>query len=511
MSIPLSSLDPYILGVDIGSSSCKALAWSPEGHGLRSEGQEYPTRHPRPWESHQDPDQVLEAVRSVIAEMIRQMGSQPLCLCFSSAMHSLMAVDGRGRPMTPLLIWSDRSSQQTALKLRAERLSKAVYKHTGTPVHAMSPWCKLVWWQEQDPGLAARAFRFISIKEYILQHLCGEYIVDHSLASATGMMDIRNKTWYAPALERAQISEAKLSALVSSLEILPLKARSRLGAWGLKAGTLLVPGASDGCLANLGSGAFLKGDLGLTIGTSGAVRMVTSEPYLDPLQRLFCFVLGDTDYVVGGAINNGGTLLDWFGHNMEAGRVPGESESYGSFIQDAMSIPAGSNGLLFLPYIYGERSPYWDERALGSFIGIGPGHGIRHFKRAVLEGMGFALDGIVQILGRELGPVKRIVLSGGFTKAPEWVVLLTDLLGRKTEISLQEDASAAGAAMMGGVALGIWKNWKEAKPKEGLTRIVQPGRSSRQAYRSLKPLFQELYPRLEQIIHRLSEYQQENH
>src|SRR5690348_8233736 len=257
---PGSSGD-YLIGTDIGTSSSKALAFSPDGRVFCQHQIAYPTDHPRPSFSEQNPAQILEAVTGVIAAVVRQMKRPPLGVSFSAAMHSLMAVDGKGDPLSPLLIWSDGRSGAEAGWLRSQKSAAALYRHTGTPVHPMSPLCKLLWWKKQKTESFKKAACFLDIKGYVFSRFFGEYLIDYSLASATGMFDHTTLKWYAPALALTGMTAARLPAPVSPLEILTGLRNGYASRMGLDPGTPFIIGASDGCLANLGTGVTEKGEM----------------------------------------------------------------------------------------------------------------------------------------------------------------------------------------------------------------------------------------------------------
>ncbi|GAA4314179.1 gluconokinase [Compostibacter hankyongensis] len=496
----------YIMGVDIGTSGCKALAWSLQGKVSAQAQQGYETRHPRSGYSEQDPDAVLQAVMKVIRAVRQKVKHSPRCISFSAAMHSLMAVDGEGDPLTPLLLWSDSRAVEQAEALRRRAGGKNIYRHTGTPIHAMSPLCKLIWWKAHEPRLFKKAARFISIKEYILYRFTGQYVVDYGIASATGLFDHEKLRWYPPALKAAGIAADRLSKPVSGLHVLSAWRKSYASKLGLPADTPLVTGGSDGCLANLGSGAVVPGRLVITIGTSAAVRMTAGKPSADARQRLFCYLLDGKTYVTGGAMNNGGVLLDWFTRQFEGEAA--ERATYADFVKTACAAPAGSEGLLFLPYLLGERSPMWDGRARGAFVGIGIRHTRAHFMRAVLEGICYTVYEVGRIVEEQAAPAKRIYVSGGFTHSPQWVQLLADVMGKPVYVGGHADASTMGAAMMGGVAMGIWKGWKEAAALLPAGKSYRPRAVQHRIHKQHFEMFTSLYAPLKETFHRIAAIQE---
>lgn len=446
----MSEQSPYIIGVDIGTSSAKTI-----GLGLQNEEvigvfqQAYTTHYPQPGYAEQDPLLLLDAVKKGIREVVATAGYPPAAISFSSAMHSIMAIDSEGKALTPLLLWADNRSEPQALALRDTEAGKRLYRQTGTPIHAMSPLCKLRWMREEQPALFARAAIFPGIKEYIVYHFFGRYISDHSIASATGLFDIAALQWHPEALAYAGITAAQLPEPVPVTYRLPELLPSVAEELGIPAATPFIIGGSDGCLAQLGSHALDAGHATITIGTSGAVRMAGSRPETDAHGRLFTYLLTDDVYITGGATNNGGALLPWLVRDFL--RMP--LTALQPLVEEALQTDMGR--LLCLPYLLGERAPIWNSHATAAFVGIQPVHTAAHFMRAMLEGICFTLLSIRLALSETAGPVQRISVSGGFTATPGWIQLLADIFGEEMVLNQQNDASALGAIMLAANVLGL--------------------------------------------------------
>ncbi len=234
-----------------------------------------------------------------------------MCVSFSSAMHSLIAVDEALRPLTPCITWADNRSAGYVKPVKEQLNGHEIYMRTGTPIHPMSPLLKLLWFRDHRPELFAAAYKFIGIKEYVFARLFGEYVIDHSLASATGLFNLRSLDWDSEATALCGVRREQLSRPVPTTHVMQGLRAEDAARLGLAADTPFVVGASDGVLANLGAGAFEPGIYSVTIGTSGAVRGVVREPVTDPKGRLFCYALKEDFWVVGGAINNGGIMFRW--------------------------------------------------------------------------------------------------------------------------------------------------------------------------------------------------------
>jgi gluconokinase len=347
----------------------------------------------------------------------------------------------------------------------------------------------------------------MGIKEYILSQLFGDYLVDYSLASATGLFDHTALQWYEPALDIIGIKKERLPDIVSPLHIVKGLKDSYAKATGLGKNTPFIVGASDGCLANLGTGVTTQGEMAVTIGTSGAVRLYTDHPLRDDRQRIFNYLLLEKEYISGGAINNGGVLLDWFRFHFM--KESGKEESYSDFLEEAFKANAGSNGLLFLPYLQGERSPMWDARARGGFIGIHNRHERKHFMRAVVEGICFSLYDSANILEHSSASIKDVYVSGGFTRSDKWVQMLTDLFNKKVKVSGLGDASSVGAAILGMRALEMISSWKEAEKFIPVTKIFIPQKNEHTLYRRNFEVFSKMYELLKSTMHQIADWQED--
>ncbi|MHB1920642.1 MAG: gluconokinase [Chitinophagaceae bacterium] len=495
----------YYMGVDIGTTSTKGLAMTLEGKVLSSMQVPYPTHHPQPGFSEQDPEIIFQAVVSVITSLQQKWGSSHSLegICFSAAMHSLMAVGQDGQPLTALSTWADSRSLNIAEKIKSSDLGRLIYQRCGTPVHPMLPLCKISWMKHDQPDIFHKTHKFISIKEWIFFRFFEEFILDYSLASATGLFDIRQLKWCPEALELAGIGEEKLSRLVPTTFLLKSIKNNWAKQLGIPKETVFITGASDGCLANLGSQVMEPGKAAFTIGTSGAVRVTTPVPLKDPQERIFNYFLTEKWYVSGGAVNNGGNVLSWYlDHFLSAvGGKPWKDEK---LMDLAFSVPPGSGGLIFLPYIQGERAPIWDAGARGAFIGIRLAHSQAHFIRAILEGILYGLFQVTQILEENSGPISTLHVSGGFTKSSGWIQMLADMSGKKCLLTSEEDASVLGAILLGFYATGAKQDLQRDFPAQKDSREFLPKKRNTELYQQLFPVFTGLYPPLKGVFQTLN-------
>ena len=484
-------------GIDIGTGSCKAVALAAGGTIIGSARQFYATQHPLPGYSEQDPDLVWQACCKTLQQLFSATG-MPQSVVFSSAMHSMMAVDATGMPLAPLMLWSDNRSAAIAHQLQHGQAGYELYQATGTPLHAMSPLCKIAWLRQNNPRIFGAAKKFISIKEYVWYRLFGVYEVDDSIASATGLFDIHNFCWHEPALQFCGIHEGQLSAPVPAhhtrQQLMPA-AKQMLG---IGNDLSFMMGASDGCLANLGSFATEKNIAALTIGTSGAVRVCSPKAVADTGAMLFNYRLDRETFVCGGPVSNGGNILQWLLQRFLNIETPAP-EDYDRLFDKIETLPGGTQGLIFLPYLHGERAPVWDAQSSGCFAGIRQEHGQEHFLRAALEGVCFGLRQVIEIIEKHHGAVQQLNVSGGFIHSKTWMQVLADITGKKLCLIQTEDASAVGAAMMGLQQFGI--SYRSMIREDLL--YTHPDLQQHQRKQPYFDVYKTLYGTLRETMHRL--------
>lgn len=499
-----------IIGLDIGTSSAKAVAFDFKGNILSQYSISYPILNPSEGYYEQDPEVIYYACIESIAQVmidLEQSGVErrkPVCISVSSAMHGLIAVDEVGKPLSNCIIWADRRSEDIAIDLQASEAGSLLYQQTGTPIHPMSLLCKLMWIKANDQKLFARSHKFIGIKEFLFYRLFAVYVVDHSIASATGLFDIHRLTWSDLALTLTDISEEQLSTPVSVDYVLHTPNREIAAMMRIPEDTPFVIGGSDGCLANLGVGAIRPGVASVTIGTSGAIRVASPLANREQKQRLFTYLLRPNEYIIGGAVNNGGVLRNWFRDNFlhEFGDMEADTDA-SALLNDAIdSVVPGSEGLIFLPYLTGERAPHWNANAKGVYFGIQLHHKRAHFARAMMEGMLFAIYSVGIALEENTGPIHTIFASGGLARSPIMVQMLADIFNRPVFIKNTVESSAWGAALIGLQALGvdIEETIGGILPMEGdedIEQYYKPNEDNHAVYIKNFQKFERLYHKLE--------------
>lgn len=488
----------YSIGIDIGTTSTKAIIFSDKGETVHSVSVEYPLLTPIPKAAEQNPDEIVEAVWTTTKRVIEDKKldpSQIKLIAFSAAMHSLIALDEKGQPLTASITWADQRSEPQARQLRKTN-GQQIYENTGTPIHPMSPLIKLNWLREKEPAIFKEATLYVGIKEYVFHKLFGEYVVDYSIASATGLFNIHTLEWDKEALEAAHITKEKLPRPVPTTEIFTQINPEIAKALNISPDTPIVIGANDGCLANLGVNAIDPGVVALTIGTSAALRTVVDKPIVDSSGRTFCYALTENHWVIGGPVNNGGIIYNWMMDEL-GGEVSVEADKLGLDIHDAITekmvdIKPGAEGLLFYPYLTGERAPLWNANAKGSFYGLALHHKREHMMRAVLEGINLNIYLVYQTLEEVIGKPHKIQASGGFAQSPFWRQMIADIFNTEMIVSQTVESSALGAVILGRYALGEISSLEEGAKIVETAESNQPNHKQVKVYQDLIPLYKKI-------------------
>ena len=366
-----------VVGLDLGTTRCKAVAIAPDGRVAASAVGAYPLYSPHAGWAEQAAGEVWQAACGALRELCAQVPADSLAgLSLSGAMHSLLLVDGAGQPLAPVPTWADQRAAPQAQALRQQPEAQALYQRTGCPVQSIYHLAKLRWWREAEPALTGRAAHFVNLKDFVLWQLAGVWATDQGMASTTGLFDIHRLAWDETALRLAGVTASQLPDVVPPAQVVGAVTAAAAGATGLPAGLPVVPGTTDGGTANLGSGAVRAGQSVVTMGTSGAVRRVVAQPLLDARQRTWCYVLVQDRWFAGGAINNAGLALQWVRERFYPD-VAGDA-GYQRLNADAAGVAPGAEGVRCLPYFTGERSPHWNPEARALLSGLGLSHSRAH-------------------------------------------------------------------------------------------------------------------------------------
>lgn len=448
------------IAIDIGTTSTKGILFGEGFKELKKVVSENKTlKNSDSRISEMDPMDVYLGVKEILGQLLknRDKDEKINLISFSAYMHSVIFVDGHGSPLTHAMLWSDgrAESYSTAYKLSGKGLE--YYKRTGTPIHPMSPLYKIMWLKKEEPEIFKKTMKIVSIKEFVLEKMVGEYIVDESMASATGLFNLEKRDWDAEILKDLELNRDMLSRSVPTTAVLPQLTNKFKSEMGITEDIPIVIGATDGCLANLGSVGYEK-DLVITIGTSGAARIISDQPFFDEKGSTFCYILDAEHYMIGGAINNGGNAYEWFRKNISTQKAASSADEndgdFEAFNDNLKATIPGSHDLLFLPFLTGERVPYYDSKLRGSFIGLDMNHSLADMQRAVLEGICFSIKEVVEILKPMMPEEGTIHVNGGFTRSKEWVKILSEILGEELILSKNYESACIGAVILGLNGLG---------------------------------------------------------
>jgi xylulokinase len=389
-------------------------------------------------------------------------GADIACVGFSGQMHGAVMLDDRADVVRPALIWCDVRTELQCRELNRKIGSERIIQLTCNPALPNFTLTKFLWVRENEPDHWKRVRSVMLPKDYVRFRLTGERAIDMADASGTLMLDVANRRWSAEMLRAAEIDEHLLPSLHESPEVCGRISTDGAAATGLKAGTPVVAGAGDQAAGATGMGIVAPGAVSATIGTSGVVFASTDRPALDPKGRLhtFCHAVPGRWHVMG-VTQAAGLSLRWFRDQFGTGASDGR-DPYEHLTEEAANVPPGSDGLLWTPYLMGERTPHLDANARAALVGLTASHTRHHIIRAILEGVAFSLRDTFTIFREMKVPVKQIRLGGGGARSPLWRQIQADVYGHDVQIVEAEEGAAYGAAILAGVGAKVWPSVDDA-------------------------------------------------
>ena len=489
-----------IITIELGTNAARVFAFDFQGKVIGFQKGTYPTFHDEPDHSEQDPEQMfitmLYVLKKLLNEVVYPKKYGVSCICFSSSMHSLLAVDEDGVPLGNAITWADNRGKKEAASLKGTELGDTIYKATGTPIHPMSPLVKIAWMRNHDAEKFSQTRKFLSIKSYVVQQLTGACIIDHSIASATGLMNIHTLNWDASALEFAGINADRLPDLVPvTYSDIRLK-REYQKSLRLSDSVKILIGSSDGCLATLGAGVWEPGRATITIEDSGAFRVIGEKIIEDSAQRLFNYRLTDRLIVSGGPTNNGGVIFEWFANQFgDPGMGYDLDKTIQDLVKEASTASAGSDGLLFLPYLLGERAPIWNANARGCYFGLHIRHERKHIIRATIEGILFEILSIGKTL-EAYREISSLSINGSFASIPFCTQMIADMFNRPVNTLSHGDSIGVGAYVLSATELGIFPNLEQASKVVQMHETFSPDPKAHEVYKQYFKIFESLIAKL---------------
>jgi gluconokinase len=499
----------YAIGIDIGTTSTKVVLFDEKGAAVAHHAKSYPLLAEVPGAAEQNPDEIYEAVVYSLRETVRKSGDLAEkigFISFSTAMHSLIAVDEDGTPLTNSITWADTRSEPYAFSAKSSPDSIDLYKRTGVPLHPMTPLFKLQWLKNERPEIFRKASKFVGIKDYILYRWFDEWATDYASAAAMGLWNMNTLSWDEEALLMADVTPDQLPTIKPTTFYWDKLSDVIAKESGLDSSVKVVIGATDGPLSNLGVGAISPGDVAVTIGTSGAIRTTSKTPVLDAEGRTFCYPLTENHWVSGGPVNNGGIAFQWINDLFKDEEL---EDSYDELSKRAEAALPGSEGLVFLPHLTGERAPLWDAQAKGSFIGLTLRHKKDHMVRALLEGTIFNLFQVYSLVNEqaeEQAEVK-IFATGGFTNSSLWKQILADVFQREVSIPEHTESSCLGAVQLGRFAIGETEALQEVSEETKQYGRVLPNAEHKEVYEELFGIYQSLSKAMRSQYKAIHEFQ----
>ncbi len=504
----------YILSHDLGTTGDKATLVDEKGNILAVSFAGYNTYYPKTGWVEQDAEDYWKAFCKTTRDIIARANIKPESIAvvsFSGQMMAALPVDENFNPLRRSIIWADMRSGKQVEDMLEKIEFERVYRITGHRPAASYSASKILWIKENEPEIYSTTYKFLHAKDFIVLRLTSNFFTDYSDASGMNLLDINSLKWSEEMLEITGIDKNKLPDIVESTSVAGKVREEVSGECGLKTGTPVVIGGGDGACATAGAGVVKRGDSYIYLGTSTWMGITDTRPLLDPEFRTFTFCHFKKGlYFAAGTMQTGGGAYGWF-KNVMCEKEQEDSNNkdidvYEILNNKAAEVEAGSDGLIFLPYLMGERTPLWDSNARGAFIGITIRHRKEHFIRAILEGVAYNMRSIVEIF-RELGAKTEIIrIIGGGAKSELWRKILSDVINTKIgRLNLIEEATSFGAAIAGGVGVGIYDSIEEGAKIIKITDIVKPDEESVKRYNLYYEEFLNSYPALKEIFHRLSE------
>ena len=486
----------YLLGLDISTTGAKALLIDAAGAVIGSATTPLTLSTPRPLWSEQNPADWWAGMAASIRRLLAEQGvagESIAAIGLTGQMHGLVLLDESGQVLRPAILWNDGRTQAQCDEMRA-RLGRArLIQITGNDALTGFTAPKVLWVQQNEPGVYAQARHILLPKDYLRFKLTGDYAMDKADGAGTILFDLRARDWSPEVLAALNIPAEWLPPTFEGPEVTGVVSVAAAAETGLLAGTPVVGGGGDQAAQAVGVGAVEPGVIALTLGTSGVVFATTPSALVEPAGRLhaFCHAVPGRWHFMGVMLSAAGSL-QWYRDALAPG------VSFDGLIAEATNVSPGSEGLLFLPYLSGERTPHPDPLARGAWVGLTIRHGRPHLTRAVLEGVAFGIkDSFTLIQGAGLGGIEQVRVSGGGAKSALWRQIMADVLGAELVTVNTTEGAAYGAALLAAVGAGFYGTVDEAcQATIEITGRTEPGPAAA-AYANVYPLYQALYPALQ--------------
>jgi xylulokinase len=491
------------LGVDVSTTGAKALLIDESGKVVATATTALSLQTPKPLWSEQDPQEWWSGTASSIKKALAAAGAkgdEVAAVGLTGQMHGLVLLDGDRNVLRPAILWNDQRTGAECEEIE-DRVGRAeLIREVGNVALTGFTAPKILWVRNNEPDVYARARLVLLPKDYVRLRLTGEAAMDKADGSGTILFELKARNWSKTVLDKLDIPTDWLPPTFEGPEVTGKITAEAAAATGLAAGTPVMAGGGDQAAGAIGAGAVRPGVVSLTLGTSGVIFATTDAPLVEPEGRLhaFCHAVPGKWHFMGVTLSAAGSL-QWYHDTLTP------NESFETIVAEAEKAPAGSEGLLFLPYLSGERTPYPDPHARGSFVGLTVRHGRAHMTRSVLEGVAFSMKDCFELLrGAGLGTVSEVRIAGGGAKGPLWRKIVASALGLPMVTVNSTEGGAYGAALLGGVGAGAWASVEAACDATiAVTGRDEPVAEWAKAYEELYPRYRELYPALKPTYDRL--------
>jgi xylulokinase len=486
-----------LLGLDVGTGGARAVAVDESGEVVAEASSEYPLHSPRPGWTEQDPGNWWEGAREALGKIAAGVEDEVVGLGLTGQMHGSVFLDGSGAVIRPALLWNDQRTYSQCRKITESVGEERLIELAGNPALTGFQAPKILWLRDEEPDNYSRISSVLLPKDYVRLRLTGEYATDASDAAGTLLLDVKGRDWSAEILDALEIPRGWMPEVYEGPESTGALRESVAGELGLPPGIPVAAGGGDNAAAAVGVGVVERGFLSSSVGTSG-VLFAPSEGFTpDPSGRVhaFCHAVPEAYHLMGVTLSAGGSLSWW---------RDATGADYDELVEAAGRVPPGAEGLVFLPYLSGERTPHLDPRARGAFVGLTARHGIPHMTRAVMEGVVFSLRDSLEIV-RGLGvPVDQVRATGGGARSPLWRELQADVYGVPIHRTTADEGPAYGAALLSGVAAGVYRDVEEACSVVRLREeVTEPQRT--RIYEEHYEVYRSLYPAAASAMHRLAD------
>ncbi len=486
----------YFIGIDSSTTATKALLIDEQGDVVAVAATEYGYETPRPLWSEQDPDLWWEGTANSIRQVLATSGVKPdevHGIGLTGQMHGLVLLDEGGRVLRPAILWNDQRTGAQCDEIRRRLGKERLIQITGNNALTGFTAPKILWVQEQEPEVWAQARHILLPKDYVRYKLTGEYAIDKADGAGTILFDLRERDWSPEVLAALNIPTDYLPPTHEGPSITGYLSHEAAAATGLRIGIPVMAGGGDQAAGAVGVGAVQPGVVSLALGTSGVVFATTGGPFIEPEGRLhaFCHAVPGRWHFMGVMLSAAGSLR-WHRDTFAPG------VSFDDLLAPAANVPIGCEGLLFLPYLTGERTPHPDPLARGAFVGLTVRHSLPHLSRAVIEGVSFGLRDSFELIKSGSGAaITQVRVSGGGAKSPLWRQILADIMNAELVTVNTTEGAAYGAALLAGVGAGAWPDVDSACRRTiHVTGSTQPNSAAVAEYERWYQVYRGLYPAL---------------